>query len=307
MSAIKDALKLKWCREKAYDDILGEALSSMFIRRGLPEDFDETGDLIEYILLTNGCGAYVYRDDSVDRRWIFGECQLCGEPAAYGWGKDAIVTAGGGFVKKYDDWRENPDIVVVFNTGIRTPDYNVGRFADLLAETETSMMCQLINSRHHPLPLVTDEKMKAAVDQAIKDMEAGVNRTVISANLMKDLLELGIDKPAVDLINISDPSLSDHLQYLSHFKDDVLRWFWNQYGHNSEATSKMAQQSVAEATTGASISMVIPHSRYHARQREAADLKSKFGWDVTIEFSEPWQNSFARCEQELTEAAPEER
>ena len=306
MSKIKEALQLKWCRDKAYDDILGEALASMFVRRGLPEDFDETGYLIEYILLTNGCGAYVYRDDEVEKRWIFGSCQLCGKPTAYGWGKDAIVTAGGGYVKHFDDWRTNPDIVVVFNTGIRTPDYNVGRFADMLAETETSMLCQLINSRHHPLPLVTDEKMKVAVDTAIKAMEAGVNQSIISANLLKDLFDLGIDKPAVDVINISDPSLSDHIQYLSHFKDDLLRWFWNQYGHNSEATAKMAQQSVAEATTGASISMIIPHARYHARQREVEDLKRKFGWDVTIEFSEPWQNSFARCEQELAEAAPEE-
>lgn len=305
-SKLKEALAVQWCREKAYDDILGEALASMFVRRGLPEDFDETGDLIEYILLTQGIGAYVKRDDGKDDRWIFGACQLAGEPDSYGFGRNAIVTAGDGFVREYPDWRTAPDIVVAFNTGIVTPDYNVGRFADMLEKTETSMICQLMNSRHHPLPIVNDEKMRVAVDTAIADMEAGVNRTVVSANLFKDLFELGIDKAPFDVLSISDPSMSDHIQYLSHFKDDLLRWFWNMYGHNSEATAKMAQQSVAEATSGASISMIIPHARYHARQREAVELKKKFGWDVTIEFSEPWQNSFARCEEELMEAAPEE-
>ena len=86
-----------------------------------------------------------------------------------------------------------------------------------------------------------------------------------------------------------------------------MRWFWNYYGHNPESTGKMAQQSVAEVTTGASIAMILPHARYHARQQEAELLKKKFGWDVTIEFSEPWQNAFARCDAEQNpEKNPEE-
>jgi hypothetical protein len=44
--------------------------------------------------------------------------------------------------------------------------------------------------------------------------------------------------------------------------------------------------------------MIIPHERYHCRQEEAAELKRVFGWDVTIEFTEPWQNAFAKCERE---------
>lgn len=299
MSKVSEALKLKWARTKQIDDILGEALTSMFVRRGLPEDYANIGNLIEQILLCNGCGAYVFRDDAVEKRWIFGAAQPAGEPNSYGFGKNIIVTAGGGFVKQYDDWENNPDIVVAWNDPIMTPDYIIGFTADLLTECITSLRCQIINTRHHPLPTVTDEKMRAAVDTAIKDMEAGVNRTLVSANLLKDLLDLGIDRPAVELINISDPELANNLQYTSKQIDDILRWFWNMYGHNAMASSKLAQQSVEEVTTGASISMIIPHARYHQRQREAELLKQKFGWDVTIEFSEPWQNSFARCEKEM--------
>jgi hypothetical protein len=181
------------------------------------------------------------------------------------------------------------------------PDYVIGITADLLTECLTSLRCQIINTRHHPLPAVVDDKMKQAVDTAIKDMEAGVNRTIVSTNLIKNLLDMGVDRPAVDLINISDPELSDNLQYTSKQIDDILRWFWNIYGHNAQASSKLAQQSVEEVTTGASISMIIPHARYHQRQREAELLKERFGWNVTIEFSEPWQNAFARCEKELNE------
>jgi hypothetical protein len=52
--------------------------------------------------------------------------------------------------------------------------------------------------------------------------------------------------------------------------------------------------------------MIVPHARYHQRQREAELLKERFGWDVTIEFSEPWQNAFARCEKELSEEVAED-
>lgn len=301
MSKVSEALKLKWARTKQIDEILGESITSMFVRRGLPEDYANTGNLIEQILLQNACGAYVYRDDKVEKRWIFGAAQTCGEPNSYGFGKDIIVTAGGGYVQKFEDWETNPDIVVAWNNPIMAPDYVIGITADLLTECLTSLRCQIINTRHHPLPAVVDDKMKQAVDTAIKDMEAGVNRTVVSTNLIKNLLDMGIDRPAVDLINISDPELANNLQYTSKQIDDILRWFWNIYGHNAQASSKLAQQSVEEVTTGASISMIIPHARYHQRQREAELLKERFGWDVTIEFSEPWQNAFARCEKELTE------
>lgn len=306
MSKLSEALKLKWMRAKEISDILGEGLSSMFVRRGLPDDYANTGNLIELVLLMNGCGAYVHRRDHVEDRWIFGAGQTCGQPNSYGFGKDIIVTAGGGYVEKFKDWENNPDIVVAWNTPIMTPDYVIALTSDLLTECLTSLRCQIVNTRHHPLPVATDEKMKAAIDTAIKDMESGVNRTVVSANLLKELLDLGIDKPPVDLINITDPELANNLQYTSKQIDDILRWFWNIYGHNAQASSKLAQQSVEEVTTGASISMIIPHARYHQRQREAELLKERFGWDVTIEFSEPWQNAFARCEKELAVEMNEE-
>lgn len=298
MSARKDAEARKFQRFKSYDWTLTEALSSMFVRQGLPEDFERSDGLIEEILLEEGCGAYVFRDDHVEKRWIFGACDLAGEPDSYGFGKNAIVRGGGGYVKEFKNWRENPDIVVAFNTPTRLPDVNIPRFSDLLAETETSLVSQLLNSRLHPVPMALDDKSKAAIDTALADMDAGKLRTILSPNVMKDLIELGVDARAVEVLNITDPTASDHIQYIAKLRDDLLRWFWNLYGHNPESTGKLAQQSVAEVTTGASIAMIIPHTRYHERQKEAEQLKKKFGWDVTIEFSEPWQNAFARCEAE---------
>lgn len=288
----------------AHLGVLTEGLSSMFVRRGLPEDFYGYEQIIEEILLEDGCGAYI--KDEKSGLWCFGSCDLGGEPDPYGFGTLAIVKLKNGKVYQVDNWRTDPDVVVCFNTPIRIPDLNIPLFADMLMEINTSLRSQLKNSRLHPIPQVTDEKSKVAVQEALEAMDRGELRTIFSANVVKQLLEAGVDARAIETLNLSDPTASDHIQYIAKLRDDVMRWFWNYYGHNPESTGKMAQQSVAEVTTGASIAMILPHARYHARQQEAELLKKKFGWDVTIEFSEPWQNSFARCEQELAEENEEE-
>ena len=301
----KELERWKYIRRKSYDDTLTEALSSMFVRRGLPDDFGRDTGFIEEILLKNGCGAYVFNDK--EGKYVFGACQLSSMPDAYGFGKNAIVRCLDGWVKEYPDWQNDNSIVVAFNNPQRLPDYTIPRFSDMLTETEVSLISQLKNSRLHPIPLAFDQKTLVAIQESLEDMDAGKLRTILSPNILKTLIEMGVDSRAIEVLNLTDPTASDHIQYIAKLRDDLLRWFWNQYGHNPESTGKMAQQSVAEVTTGASIAMIIPHTRYHERQIEAEQLRKKFGWDVTIEFSEPWQNAFAQCNKELNpEEAPEE-
>lgn len=290
----------RFTEKNAHKGVLTEGLSSMFVRKGLPEDFFGYENIIEETLLERGCGAYI--KDEKSGLWCFGACELGGEPDPYGFGTIAIVSLKNGKVYQIDDWRKSDDVVVCFNTPIRTRDLNIPIFSDFLMEIGSSLKSQLKNSRLHLLPLAYDEKSKAAIEEALAAMDRGELRTILSPNIVKTLVEMGVDARAIETLNLSDPAASDHIQYIAKLRDDVMRWFWNYYGHNPESTGKMAQQSVAEVTTGASIAMILPHARYHARQQEAEQLKKKFGWEVTIEFSEPWQNAFAKCEAETRAA-----
>lgn len=287
--------------KNAHQGVLTEGLSSMFVREGLPEDYFGYENIIEEILLEKGCGAYLF-DKEKSGKWCFGACTLASAPDPWGFGTRAIVSLRNGVVYEFDDWINNPDVVVCFNTPIRVRDLNIPIFSDFLMEIGTSLKSQLKNSRLHPIPLANDEKSKAAIEEALASMDRGELRTILSPNVVKTLVEMGVDARAIEVLSLSDPSASDHIQYIAKLRDDVMRWFWNYYGHNPESTGKMAQQSVAEVTTGASIAMILPHARYHARQQEAEQLKKKFGWNVTIEFSEPWQNAFAKCKAEAKAA-----
>ena len=257
--------------KNAHKGVLTEGLSSMFVRNGLPEDFFGYENIIEEILLERGCGAYI--KDEKSGLWCFGACELGGEPDPYGFGTLAIVALKNGAVYEVDNWRTSPDVVVCFNTPIRVRDLNIPIFSDFLMEIGTSLRSQLKNSRLHPIPLASDEKAKTAIEEALSDMDAGKLRTILSPNVVKTLVEMGVDARAIEVLNLTDPTASDHIQYIAKLRDDVMRWFWNYYGHNPESTGKMAQQSVAEVTTGASIAMILPHARYHARQQEAEQLK----------------------------------
>ena len=281
----------KLVNKKAWLLSLLQNVSSMFVRDGLPDSVDPR--IIEPILLLYGCGAYVKEGDKT----IFGICQTCGMPNRYYIGKDAIVTAGGGYCETFKDWEENPDIVVCWNTPNRLSDLQIFRSANELNEIDISLMCNLIYSRLYPIGVANDDKTRVKIEQLFEDMLVGKFAAITSENILNSVAT-GKTEPGIGVVNLTDVSVSDKIQYLAKYHDDVLRWFYSFYGQNVQATSKLAQESVAESTSGEGVSMILPHTMYHERQRECEQLKKKFGYTVTCEFSEPWQNAFADCVSE---------
>lgn len=290
----KDAVNWQWFYT------LLTLVSSMFKREGLPEEIDER--VIEPYLLLTGCGAYVKEGD----KYIFGRCTLGGEPDRYYRGKNAIVTAGGGYCKVFEDWLTNPDIVVCWNAPTRTPDFQLWKTAGVLTEVDLSLLCNLIYSRLYPIGVAQDDKTKKTLEQLYANMKVGKFASITSKNIFDSIS--GKDGTGVDVLNLTDVTVSDKIQYLAKYRDDLMRWLWSMYGQNVQATSKLAQESVAESTSGEGVSMILPHTMYHERLRECEELNKKFGWNVTVNFTEPWQNSFADCysEDEGPETAEDE-
>ena len=316
LSEYLDTRKSKWpeiskyVRESNHRDMLLEALSSMFVRDGLPEDLDGRKRIEEWLLI-HGAVAYVrpgkgrYGTDGKPSgnykrsEYRAGWCTFGGDPYPDGIGSIAIVNGYDGYVEQFDDWRHNDNIVVAFNNKTFTPDLNIVYTAEFLTEYDVSLRNQIIYSRLFPIPTADDDKTAATLQEMLDDMHTGRIKVITSKNVFRQLCpEQQGGSNGIEVVQLSDPKASDHIQYLDHGKDDILRWFWRQYGMDIQASSKMAQQTVDEVKAGSEQSMIIPHERYHCRQEEAAELKRVFGWDVTIEFTEPWQNAFAKCERE---------
>lgn len=316
LSEYLDSRKSKWpeiskyVRESNHRDMLLEALSSMFVRDGLPEDLDGQKKIEEWLLI-HGAVAYVRpgkgemgtssrpSGDYKRSEYRVGWATFGGDPYPDGIGSICFCNGFDGYVESFRDWRHNDNIVVAFNNKTFTPDLNIIYASEFLTEYDISLRNQIIYSRLFPIPTADDDKTAATLQEMLDDMHTGRIKVITSKNVFKQLCpEQAGGANGIEVVQLSDPKASDHIQYLDHGKDDILRWFWRQYGMDIQASSKMAQQTVDEVKAGSEQSMIIPHERYHCRQEEAAELKRVFGWDVTIEFTEPWQNAFAKCERE---------
>ena len=293
--------------DKAYKEFLKKEnfltllnmVASMFVWSGIPEETGIDVDTIEPTLLLTGKVAFVKEGNE----YLVGRVSLAGEPTRYFYGRDAIATAGNGFNMYYKNWRKNKNIVVAFNNNLKTPDFQLLKTAGILSEVDISLLCNLVYSRLYPIGVAHDDKTKKVLEELFDNMQLGKFASITSRNILENLG--GKDGSGIDVLNLTDVSVSDKIQYLAKYKDDTLRWLWSIYGQNVQATSKLAQESVDEVTSGQGVSMIVPHDMLHQRLRVCEELKKKFGWNVTVTFSEPWQNEFADCNKETTGEEPE--
>lgn len=270
----------------SYHNIITESICTMFDYQGFPDSVN-TRFIPIYNTLEGGC-AFWKSDKSGE--YIVSHVDLGGEPDANGLGTLAICSTDNGEVKEFKDWKNNPDIVVMFNNSIMSPDLNIDRFADILTEVDKSMKLNVIYSRYLPMPIAQNEENFRAINEALDNIVNGKVKTIlVHPNEFEEYLNGSENKEPVPVVNISDVKNSDRLQYLSHFHDDLLRRLYNMYGFDINSTSKLAQQNADEIKSMQGSSMIVPMNMLKEAQKAVEQFKTKFGWDITITFSEPWQ------------------
>ena len=295
----KQAELIKRTQYENYNGILTEALSFMFDRNGLPKELEQ--NFIEPLLLEFGiCGVWACKTGE----YVATYCSLGGDPYPDGLGSIAICSTLNGEVKEFKDWRNNPDVCVMFNNITKTNDLILEQTANTLSEIDTSIKLQLKHSRLYPIPVVRDAKEKKAFEDVLTKIDSGEQNAVISENILDDVF--GKDGRGVYTVDMTRPEMADHIQYLTHAKDDVWRFWWQLYGMNSQGTSKMAQQSVEEVSNNDCASLIIPLERLKQRKLDTEILNKKFGWSVTVDFSEAWRARVEKAEEPIEETEVEE-
>lgn len=305
-------------RITSYDEIFIDMLSSMFVYRGegVPEEVLARQSFINKYSALDGAAAIVKMTDApvtapgyYDNKYIICKAESVGSPDPYGFGADIIVRGDNGFVRRYNNWIDNKDIVVFFNNASYTPDMNIGRYSDALAELEVSLKLNVLFSRMYPIPLASDTKVKKSIEEAIKNMQDGKIATIMDERKLREIID---QAKGIETVNLTDAEKSTYIQYLAKYRDDLMRWFYSLYGMNSQGSSKLAQQTVDEVNQDSNASMILPHSMLKARQDGCKMAKDKFGWDMEVSFSECWMSrlanmddEFKTTDEELEDEAPE--
>lgn len=234
--------------------------------------------IIEYLLLSEGkCSFW-----KLDNKYVITPCSRIGDIDEYGHGKDLFCVTLNGKSKVFKDFLESNEVVYIKNNKMASPDLLTTKDADTLNELMKSFDCLVINSRYTNILNVATENQKKAVEKALKDSDNGVPQVLIAKSLLDD------NTNSIEKTELRNVDKTDILQYLSRAYDDTIRRFWNRNGLEVCGTSKLAQQSVDEVSSGHNARKVSVNDMLLERERAIKEINEKFGLNCSVKLAKPW-------------------
>lgn len=228
---------------------------------------------------------------------IAASCTLGTDLTPYGRGSEVIAVTRNGWEYRAD--RFSDDIVVGFNNLSETYCTDIKADADTLSDIDTSLDFLIFWTRLAPLVRVGDEKERAQVITAFKNMQKGIPVTLVTKKLLSDL---GLSD-SFGVEDLTRPEVADKIQYTARLREDILRWHYTRYGQVVQGDTKLAQQSVDEVNGTVSSSLIIPLNMLAARREFVSEINRKFGTNITVDFSGPWRGEITKYENDTGEGS----
>lgn len=276
-------------RYQTYFNIFLNILLDMFEWEGLPETVPAR--FLECILHSKG-EVFVGRE-SEDKPIVAAMGSLTGEIDDYGLGTECIAVTP----RQSLQGERNKDVAYGINNKTATPDSLLYWLASMLGENDRSMELISIYSRLLKIPKVSDEKDKQMFDEIINKLIDGDPKTFASKNVLNDMLD-GCEAT----LELTDPQMSEKLQYLSRFADDIIKRFYNFYGQPLQTQNKAAQSISDELHGMDSVSFILPLQMLQCRQDLADNINKIFGTEVSVRFSQSWEIEYRKYVSNDTDA-----
>lgn len=273
-------------------NMLMESHVSMFEYGGLPESINRY--YLELYLQT-GPGV-CWTDKFKEKKLLAVECALAGDLDPYGLGRDVVAVTRNG---QSLNLKRDVDCVVGFNNLTMTPCDDIFTDAQMLSEIQTSIDFLIFWTRLSPLVRTSDDKIREKVIESFRNIKKGIPVTLASKNVLS---EFGIPDD-ISITDLTQPDFADKIQYTARLYDDVLRWHYTRYGHATNGSPKMAQQSVEEVDATLSQSMILPLSMLNARREMLEKVNAMFGTNITVELSGAWRAEVTTFENESGESS----
>lgn len=275
---------------------LGEKRICMFEYKNLPKEIKNRSQFIELYLMHGGvCGFGKWKSANPAVNDTYGFCigNPSGEPDPYNIGTDFVGAANQS--EMYGDLSDAPtignklgdDVILCYNNSFMCPDYEILWFAELLTEIDISIRVLVLNARACKVSKVSSSIEQAKLQECFNSTEDGKPHVYFSDNSVEKLLTG--EEELNNVMDLTDATLSDKIQYLVKLKDDVERWFHTDYGHAMDTSGKLAQQSVEEINKSAGIAYITPNDMLNCRKNFVSEINEKFGLNIEVDFSESWK------------------
>lgn len=302
-----------YLREDHYFDILLQSDLSMFEYENLPAGMDPVW-IEKYLNIAGSIGitktpeTYVSEllPDAPEYKPKYSICPLPsrdGNVDQYGdgshlAGSTATVSIEGDL---------GVDAVIIYNRDTRLPELDNMIDADALMQIDKSAAINVVLSRIAPVFSCYNDKTRKALDTMLDDILDGKLKTIVSGDV-KDLLKMtGLDG-GTEILEITHPEKIQYIQYLSQYYDVILRRHYNRRGLSVRTGTKAAQQSADEIHGLDAVSWIIPLAKLESRKKGFEQFNALFGENVTVRFSEIWQQEYDAYKLRMQEqdAAAEE-
>ena len=191
----------------------------------------------------------------------------------------------------FPKWEESKDVVIIFNDNIGMPDLNIDRISKYLSDVDKSIENAILNTRSNKIYRAKDEKEKKAIESAIESNKDGRPSAIISSNILNDMLSEAKEQIVVDL---TDPTQVDKIQYLCNLHTTILRRMQTIYGMMTAGTDKIAQQSVTEINNGSSFSFIVPLDRLEERKKGIEKVNELFNTNISVDFGEAMKREYEK-------------
>lgn len=201
------------------------------------------------------------------------------------------------------DLEQHKEIAVGYNNTLHTPEYDIVWFAKILAETDNSMYCNVMNTRVAPL-LTADNKSQAeSLKKALKEVYDGKLNVVTLNDIVSQMNTSGSNENRHTLY-LTDPNNIDKIQYLSKFHDDLIRRLCNLHGITMNTTGKMAQLTTAELNEYSDFSGMYIQSQYDLLCEYIEEANRINDWNMSVNYGDSFQrfvNKEMRADEVITE------
>lgn len=157
------------------------------------------------------------------------------------------------------------DIIVCGNTPLYRPYEEERKFyAEMKAETDISIMCQLLLSRLTKAITVENDQQKRAIEKAYKEVVMGFPM-ILTTPLLQEL----------NTIDLTDNSDIERMQYLSSFYQTMEKREANDFGVDLDLIDKRAQVSNQEIKQYDDVTTLEYLIMFEMRQRFVQEMKEK--------------------------------
>lgn len=275
---------------------LAEKRVCMFDYKNLPKEIKNRSQFIELYLMHDGVccfGKWKSANQAINGTYGFCLGNPSGEPDPYNIGTDFVGSSNQS--EMYGSLSDAPtigkkfgnEVVLCYNNSFMCPDLEIRWFAELLTEIDISIRVLVLNARACKVSKVSSSIEQAKLQECFNSTEDGKPHVYFSDNTIEKLLTG--EEELNNVMDLTDATLSDKIQYLVKLKDDVERWFHTDYGHSMDTSGKLAQQSVEEINKSAGIAYITPNDMLNCRKKFVAEINETFGLNIEVDFSESWK------------------